>query len=282
MKISIFLFLFFPYLTFSQTFFLNDFENKSIVPYSHIKFKNTGGTYSDDNGCFTVDSLYSVQIFHINYRDTSLILNAAFPDIYLRRKKYTLEEVVVVPEDKQTHKWPTKKGKGNNYFLDVPSYEIGTIVTNYLPGTYLINTVSFPVKIGIDTPVLKVNIYELDSAKRYPDNIIDSQLIDVGDIRRNKLSAYFYPKSIELTKNQSLFIAIELVIYKQKNSEFFVNYENWGDPLRIKVRKRQDKKGNCFIRMKNNSLTWYPSSFFWKDLLSDYEPSLNIEFIKAR
>lgn len=263
-----------PTLIPAQTFCLKNEKDNSVISFAHVKHKNKNmGTYSGKNGCFKVDDLSSVSISHIGFKDTLINLKNSQPIIYLSPKKYILNEVII-SENRKVKVIPSKKFKQSNDFLNVSSYEIGTIVLNDLSEDFIIKNVRIPIKFGVDLPVLKINIYAFDLINHKPSKLLYSSSYQSNNKKDNYITADFEKDRIYFEKEDSYFISIELVGYDQKKGLVFKKYKNYKDALRLKIRKI--KKELCFIRVKNKSLEWHPISFFWK-VLKFYEPSIYLE-----
>lgn len=174
----------------SQVFCLKSSTTGSSIDYAHISFLGSSeGTYSDEYGCFDlkeeVDSLF---ISHISFEDTVLCVKELSSVIYLKTKENQLTSIIISAKRKnfpKKHKLSLPKKKENNY-LNIPSFEIGKILEKTNNDKWIfIDKIYFPLKVGKDTPLLKVNLYNFNNDTNRPNALIWSIMLEEENYKKN-------------------------------------------------------------------------------------------------
>ncbi len=261
----------------SQVFCLKSSTTGSSIDYAHISFLDSNkGTYSDENGCFNVkEEIDSVLISHISFEDTILVMRELPSIIYLNTKENQLTNIVISAKRKgysKKKKLLLPKNKENNY-LNIPSFEIGRALKKTGNDKWIfINKIYFPLKIGKDIPLLKVNLYTFNTDTNRPDSLIWSDVMKDKNYKKN--IAILDDLSIDISNYNDLFVSIELIGYIQNDKNIFTPYSNSKNALRIYMIK--GNKNKTYIRNKNIERKWFPMSESSIHLLNK-EPIIQVE-----
>lgn len=207
-------------------------ENNNPVPYATIIYlPNSGGTYSDENGIFTICEIDSLIIHHVSFLELKVKVSDLNDTIVLKKNDIELPELLI-----HANKYKNRKyhfSKKHKLKLNLLSFEVGTVIPI---SNALISNVKVPFRpSGFETK-LKLKIYSV--LNEYPYEVKHEEVITVkkGEGRKIKMMSFkdnIYPITQSL---DSIFISIETIKlspeskdmdnHKNKSIAIFLDYNN--------------------------------------------------------
>lgn len=262
MKKTTLLILFFLISSFvsAQKFCLKDKITNEKIQYAHIAFSNNGkGTYSDSDGFFelkeNVDSLY---ITHIGFRDTIISTKNLSKVIYLNSSENQLKSIEVSSTNK-SKRFDFLLRKKAKVPFNLPSIEIGTTsLSKDYQNWNFIREIRIPIKLGKDTPILRVNIYRFDSETMKPSLPIWSALVKEENYKKNEI--IFEDLLLDIQNEEAIFASLDIVSYDVNNVNAPIHvspYSNSRDAMKIWLRRREGSY--CMFRNKRVDSGWVSS-----------------------